>query len=131
MVPCPAALTNISGCVKNGDTPTGPASVATWTSGVGPTPTPTQPGNPTSTSTSAITTTTGNPGTSSCTSTEYSQCGGIGWTVRLFNLENSRKMLIIFHRVALAVLLEPLAMYSIHTTLSAFLKKKQLRGEER
>lgn len=87
-VACPAALTDLSGCVRTGDQPTGPASVPTWTSGVGPSSTGTSTSTITSistgthTSTSAISTTTGSTGTSSCTSTEYSQCGGTGWTVR-------------------------------------------------
>jgi len=77
-VACPAALTELSGCVRIGDTPTGPPSVPTYTGGTGPSSTGSS--TSTKTSTSASSTPTPPTGPSGCTSAEYGQCGGIGWT---------------------------------------------------
>lgn len=81
-VTCPLAITNKSGCVRSGETPTGPASVSTWSSGVAsPTSGSTSPAG----GSSAATTTTAGGSTSSSPATggtvpQYGQCGGIGWT---------------------------------------------------
>jgi len=82
MVACPEALTNLSGCVRIGDTPTGPPSVPTYTGTFGSSTstqitTSTIKTSPTTSPTTAPTAPS-NPG--SCTASEYSQCGGIGWT---------------------------------------------------
>lgn len=72
-VACPSALTDKSGCVRTGDTPTGSSYVPTYTGTAWP--------SAISTSTStAVTSTVTNP--ASCAATEYGQCGGTGWTVR-------------------------------------------------
>jgi len=75
-ITCPAALTAKSGCVRSGETPTGPATVPTYTSGAS---SPTSSGSSGSTSTSSATGSSGT-GTSSGTAPKYGQCGGVGWT---------------------------------------------------
>lgn len=133
MVPCPAALTDLSGCVKIGDTPTGPATVATWTSGVGPSSTPVSIPTTstyttaTTTSTSAITTTTGTPGTSSCTSNEYSQCGGIGWTVSLPYSYDFEEMLTCLNRDVLLAQQGRLVKYLTVTTRNVSLENVKVK----
>ncbi|CAG8975004.1 hypothetical protein HYALB_00012136 [Hymenoscyphus albidus] len=71
-VTCPAALTAKSGCVRQGQTPTGPATTSTWTPGSNPTST--VQGEPTSSTGSAPT-----PGSGSGTVAQYQQCGGTGY----------------------------------------------------
>jgi hypothetical protein len=76
-VACPAALTAKSGCVRSGDSPTGPSSVSTWTSGAS---SPTTSSAPTSTGTSASSSPTTTTTSSGGTIPKYGQCGGQGWT---------------------------------------------------
>ncbi|KAG9232447.1 glycoside hydrolase family 45 protein [Amylocarpus encephaloides] len=64
-VTCPAALTAKSGCVRSGETPTGPATTSTWTKGSSP-----------ATSAPASSPSTG---TGSGTVAQYGQCGGSTW----------------------------------------------------
>jgi hypothetical protein len=80
-VECPAALTAKSGCVRANDaineSPTGPAVVATYTSGAGASSvassTTTAGGGGTTTSSASGSTGTG-------TVAKYGQCGGTGYT---------------------------------------------------
>ncbi|RFU30056.1 hypothetical protein B7463_g6291, partial [Scytalidium lignicola] len=83
-VTCPAALTAKSGCVRANDaineSPTGPASVPTWTSGSsGPTSSSLTTSSITtrSSTTSSATTSSSAPGG---TVPKYGQCGGQGYT---------------------------------------------------
>ncbi|KAL2070936.1 hypothetical protein VTL71DRAFT_13962 [Oculimacula yallundae] len=71
-VTCPAALTAKSGCVRAGEVPTGPGSIATWTSGAA---SPSTSVKPTS---SAAATTSAAPSTGG-TVPMWGQCGGIGY----------------------------------------------------
>ncbi|KAH8820387.1 RlpA-like double-psi beta-barrel-protein domain-containing protein-containing protein [Xylogone sp. PMI_703] len=74
-VACPAALTAKSGCVRANDaineSPTGPASVPTWTSGGSSGPTSSRP---------STTTTNAPGGGNGGTVPKYGQCGGQGYT---------------------------------------------------
>jgi len=63
-VTCPKAITQKSGCVRNGETPTGEI-LPTWTPGSGSSPT-SSAGNPVGTPTDGA--------------ELYAQCGGTGWT---------------------------------------------------
>jgi hypothetical protein len=81
-VTCPAALTAKTGCIRSGETPTGPSSVSTWTSGAAAATSKTTlstsvVGSTTTTAASSSTTTVSS---GSGTVAHYGQCGGTGWT---------------------------------------------------
>jgi len=74
-VTCPAALTAKSGCVRSGETPTGPAATSTWTLGSSSsTQTSTAAVSPTIPATGGTVPTTGG------TVAQYGQCGGSTYT---------------------------------------------------
>lgn len=69
-VACPAAITDVSGCVRTGDTPTGSSAVPTYSNS-----------SATATLTSiASTATSTTTEASSCTIARFGQCGGSSWT---------------------------------------------------
>lgn len=84
-VECPAALTAKSGCVRANDaineSPTGPAIVATYTSGAAASSASSSAGTTTAAGGGGSTTTATASGSGSTgTVAKYGQCGGIGYT---------------------------------------------------
>jgi len=79
-VACPNAIVAKSGCVRTGDVPVGPSSVATFTSGTATATVPVASTLSTKVSTAPVTTATASSGNCATGVAQFAQCGGQGYT---------------------------------------------------